>query len=225
MRLDLDDFSQLTDFQKTSEELKNDGEAKSVEEIEKVYQDKILQLEQNYKELLNKVSKESYDQGFEDAHAKFKQELQEKVAQIEQEFQRRLEEETKKLQESYLNFEKSYQEHYAQFLHKFTDIVLDSTEEILEFLFIDTANTKNVEQAIAKLLEDFHNYMPLSITVSPRMYEGIKDRFHQTQVKVSEELKNNEFIIEFHDFKIENRIKEKIGVIKDEIKRETKKLT
>ncbi len=226
MRLDLDDFSQLSHFQKESEEIKEEsGDPKKIEEIEKIYQEKILKLEQDYKELLNKVSKESYDQGFEDASAKFKQELESKIAAMQREFEERLEAETQRLQEEYLSFERSYEERYNQFLHKFTDIVLDSTEEILEFLFIDKSNTKHVQEAIAKLLEDFHNYMPLSISVSKKMYDAIKERFRNVQVKKSDELKNNEFVIEFHDFKIENRIKEKIGVIKDEIKRETKKLT
>ncbi len=75
------------------------------------------------------------------------------------------------------------------------------------------------------MLDDFSNYMPLDIIVSKKMYEDVKDRFKNVSVKKSNELKNNEFVIEFHDFKIENRIKEKLDAIKGRIKRETKKLT
>ncbi|BCD68385.1 hypothetical protein [Nitratiruptor sp. YY09-18] len=223
MRLDLDDFSVFHEPDPKKDDKNIDH--KSAQEVERYYQEKILQLEQEYKELLNKVSKESYDQGFEDASNSLKKEFEQKLQEFQKSMQEQKEKELAQLQEKYLGFEKEYEEKYNNFLMKFSDIVLDSTEEILEFLFIDESNTPTVQSAIAKLLEDFHNFMPLSISVSKGLYKPIKKRFQNVEIKQDDELKDNEFVIEFHDFKIENRIKEKIGVIKDEIKREIKKLT
>ncbi len=229
MRLELDDFSTFDAIQKGSESIKSgikeENLEQKIQEIESFYQEKIEQMEKDYKELLNKVSKESYEQGFSDARQKLQKELEDKIAQIQQELARQKEGEIAQLQKKYLNFEQEFAEKYNLFLTRFTDILLDNVAEILEFLFIDKKNAKTISEAIEKLLDDFSNYMPLDIIVSKKMYEDVKDRFKNVSVKKSNELKNNEFVIEFHDFKIENRIKEKLDVIKDEIKRETKKLT
>ena len=229
MRLELDDFSTIEAIQKKKESIKTDAKEGNIEqkiqELESFYQEKIEQLEKDYKELLNKVSKESYEQGFSDARQKLQKDLEETIAQIQQELNQQKEKEIAQIQDKYLSFGKEFEEKYKLFIHRFTDIFLDHVAEILEFLFIDKRNTQTISGVIEKLLDDFSNYMPLHIMVSEKMYEEIKDRFKNVSVKKSGELKNNEFVIEFHDFKIENRIKEKLDVIKDEIKRETKKLT
>ncbi len=225
MKLELDDFSTLNRIEekKEGEEAKEEG--REIQELERLYQEKIAQLEREYKELLTKVSKESYEQGFADASSKFQKEMEEKITQIRQELTLQKQRELEELKEHYIDFEEEYDRKYTLYLSKFTDIVIDSMGEVLEFLFVDKANTETVKRALEKLLEDFSNYLPLSIQVNRHLYKEIKEKFTNVEVKKNEELKNNEFIIEFHDFKIENRIKEKLSVIKDEIKRETKKLT
>ncbi len=225
MKLELDDFSTLNgcEEKKEGEEVKE--QSQELQELEHLYQEKIAQLERKYKELLTKVSKESYEQGFADASSKFQKEMEEKITQIRQELTLQKQQELEELKEQYINFEEEYNKKYTHYLFKFTDIVVDSIGEVLEFLFIDKANTKTVKRALEKLLEDFSNYLPLSIQVNHHLYKEIKEKFTNSEIKKNEELQNNEFIIEFHDFKIENRIKEKLSVIKDEIKRETKKLT
>ncbi len=225
MKLELDDFSTLNRFEKKQEKGEEQEKGQDTEELERFYQEKIAQLENQYKELLTKVSKESYEQGFADASSKFQKEMEEKITQIRQEFTLQKQRELEELKEHYINFEEEFNQKYTLYLSKFTDIVVDSMGEVLEFLFVDKANTETVKRALDKLLEDFSNYLPLSIQVNRHLYKDIKEKFTNVEVKKNEELKNNEFIIEFHDFKIENRIKEKLSVIKDEIKRETKKLT
>jgi len=224
--LDLEDFSTYNRLkQESRKQLEGEDPEQKLQEIEKFYQEKISALEQNYKELLNKVTKESYEQGFNDATQKLQKEFEQKLQEIQQELQKQQEEKIKQLQEQYLNFEKTYQEQYKNYLHRFSDIVVDSMGEILEFLYIDKRNSAYVQNVINKLIEDFNNYIPLSIKVSKEMYPAIKDRFSNVEVQASPELENNEFVIEFQDFKVENRIKDKLTAIKDEIKRETKKLT
>ncbi|SMC09291.1 hypothetical protein [Nitratiruptor tergarcus] len=229
MKLELDDFTAFEQMQEASKELKEKVDTENfdekIKEIERFYQQKIEEMEKEYKELIAKVSKESYEQGFSDAEQKFNKVLEVKIQELKSHFLQEKEQEIAHLQTKYLDFEKEFAQKYNLFLHRFTDIVLDNVNEILEFLFIDKKNMQTITEAIEKLLEDFSNYMPLDIIVSPNMFEDIKKRFETVQVKRSEELKENEFIIEFHDFKIENKIEEKLNVIKDEIKRETKKLT
>ncbi len=227
MRLDLDDFSTFGEIGKKSESIKlsDQDESKKIEELEQFYQEKIAQLENQYKELLNKVSKESYEQGFTDASQKLQTQMQQEIKQIQKELKEQKDKELEAMKEHYIRFEDDFGQKYQLYLGRFTDIVVDSIGEILEFLFIDKSNTKTVKEALDKLLEDFSNYLPLSIQVGKHLYKDIKEKFHTLEVKRNDELQNNEFIIEFHDFKIENRLKEKLSVIKDEIKRETKKLT
>ncbi|NPA03899.1 MAG: hypothetical protein GXO61_03465 [Epsilonproteobacteria bacterium] len=223
--LDLEDFSTFNRLKRESKQLAGEDPQKRIEELERFYQEKIAALERDYKELLSKVTKESYEQGFNDAKEKLQEEFEQKLVQLQQELEKQKQEEVKELQERYLNFEKKFQEQYKNYLHRFSDIVTDSMGEILEFLYIDKRNSKYVENIINRLIEDFNNHLPLSIKVSKEMYPAIKERFQNVNVEVNPELENNEFIIEFQEFKVENRIKDKLTAIKDEIKRETKKLT
>ena len=228
MRLELDDFSTFEEIKKGSESLKATIEAKDQKELERIeqfYQNKIEELEKHYNELINKVSQQSYEQGFNDASQKLQEEMQKRLEEVERKLTEQKREEINQLQQKYQMFEEELEEKYKLFLSRFTDIFLDNVAEILEFLFIDKQNTPTIYDAIKKLLDDFSNYLPLSVVVSPQMYEEMKDLFKKVEVKKSEEFANNEFAIEFSDFKIENRIKQKLDVIKDEIKRETKKLT
>ena len=230
MKLELDDFSLLSTMQQEKQEARDNDEKQEdlqakIAEVERFYQNKILEIEQNYKELLNKVAKESYDQGFQDASAKYEQKLQQDIAQKQEELQQQLQAEREIFANRLAQFEQELFKKYNMYMTKFSDIILDAIEEILEFLFIDPHNTKYVQESIKKLLEDFHNYMPLTISASDELYNIIKDRFDHVKIKENSELKNNEFSIEFHDFKIENKVQEKMAVIKDEIKREIKKLT
>ncbi len=227
MKLELDDFSTLSKIGRKDEEQKDPNQVKDkkLQELEQFYQEKIIQLENHYNELLSKVSKESYEQGFADASAKAQKEMAKEIERVREELTFQKQQEIEELKKNYVNFEKEFDQKYTYYLSKFTDIVVDSIGEILEFLFIDKKNTPTVKSALDKLLEDFSGYLPLHIQVNGSLYEDIKKKFVNIDVKKNEELKNNEFIIEFHDFKIENKIKEKVDVIKDEIKRETKKLT
>ncbi len=226
MRLDLEDFSTFSEVNQKKEEIKNGAQADEVtKELERFYENKISELEKEYKELLAKVSKESYEQGFQDASAKYEVKLKDELKRAKEEFEEQKSKELAELKGAMLNIEDELKSGYKEFIGKFTDIVTDSISEILEFLYIDDSNGKKVQKAIEKLLEDFSNFLPLTLQVAPNMAEDVKKKFSTVVVKKNKELKNNEFIIEFHDFKIENRIKEKLGVVKDEIKRETKKLT
>ena len=227
MRLELDDFSSLHTINEKKEEIEQENvpDEEKIKHLEDFYEERIKNLENEYKELLAKVSKESYEQGFSDAKEKYEEQLRQEIERIVNEKEIEKQKALEELKSTMLNIEESLKQDYRRYLGKFTDIVVDSVSEILEFLYIDKRNSPVVEEAMDKLLEDFKNFLPLSIQVPPHLYEETKKKFTSVEVRKNKDLANNEFVIEFHDFKIENRIKEKLNVIKDEIKRETKKLT
>ncbi len=227
MKLELDDFSTFEEVKKESASLKTSLEPQDqdkIAQIEQFYQAKMEELEKHYKELINNISEQSYEQGFNDAAKKLQRQIEEEHKKREKELEEQKHQEIMQLQKRYQELEEKLEEKHKLFLNRFADIFLDNVAEVLEFLFIDKHNTPTIYNAIKNLLNDFSNYMPLNVVVSDQLYEEIKDLFKGVEVKKSKELANNEFSIEFSDFKIENRIKEKLDVIKDEIKRETKKL-
>ncbi len=224
MKLELDDFTTIDKLEKKSEKLKQQGK-KSIEEIEAFYQQKIAQLERHYQELLHQEAQKAYRQGFEEAKAECQQECQERLEALEQKLNEKKERELVQIKTHYEELEKELHWRYTLFISQVSDIIAESLGEILEFLFVDSSNIASIKEAIDKLLEEFGHFVPIAIEANGQLYEELKKRFNTIEVKRNETLNANEFIIEFDNFKIENRIKEKIGVIKDEIKREIKKLT
>ncbi|MRJ02207.1 MAG: hypothetical protein GXO19_04060 [Epsilonproteobacteria bacterium] len=227
MKLELDDFSTLHKVRE-GEEQKEEGKGENNEELLKLqeaYEKRIEELEREYKELLSKVGKESYEQGYRDAEKRYEELLKEEIERIVEQKEAEKEAAIEQVRSTMLNIEDELRRHYREYLGRFTDIVVDSIGEILDFLYIDKSNVPIVEEAIEKLLSDFKSFMPFGIIVSPELYEETREKFSDLPVKVDPELHGNDFVIEFHDFKIENKVSEKLPVIKDEIKRETKKLT
>ncbi|MRI83762.1 MAG: hypothetical protein C6I00_05005 [Nitratiruptor sp.] len=225
MSLDLEDFSSLPQEEPNQKEQGSQEEEQKLLQLQEECEQRVRQLENEYKELLGKVGKESYEQGFRDAQEKYQELLQQEIERISQEKEAEKEAALSQIQSSLHDVEEELQRRYREYLNKFTDIIVDSLGEILDFLYIDKRNSPIIQGAMEKLLEDFHNFLPLTIQVSPQLYHQLQEKFSGVSIKENPELEEHDFIIEFHDFKIENRIKEKLGVIKDEIKRETKKLT
>ena len=224
MKLELDDFTTIDKLEKKSEELKEEGK-KAVEEIEAFYQQKIAQMERHYQELLRQETQKAYQQGFEEAKAECQQECQERLGTLEQQLNEKKKQELAQIKAQYEELEKELHWRYTLFITQVSDIIAESLGEILEFLFVDDSNIGTIKEAIDKLLEEFGHFVPVAIEANGQLYEELKKRFETIEIKRNETLNANEFIIEFDNFRIENRIKEKIGVIKDEIKREIKKLT
>ena len=226
MKLELDDFSPVEKIQKdmiqTQQKIEEEEDKEKKEEY---YKEELQKLEQKYKSLVEEVSKEYYEKGARETQEKLEGEYQKKIQEIVLEYEKRLEENQKKEQQKIYDLELKLSKKYDQYITQLTKILLDNINEILEFLYIDKQNTPFITQIIAKLLEDFHQFIPLNITVAENMVDEMRKFFHKIEIKGSSELQNNEFIIDFNKFKVENRIKEKLKIIEDEIKREIKKLT
>lgn len=129
------------------------------------------------------------------------------------------------LKEKYQKIEIKLQNRLHSYIVDLTSILLDNIEEIFEFLYIKESNLNEIKNSIENTISEFKDSWPLEIKVSRKLYEEVADSFKNTKVVIDESLKDGDFIIEFFDFKIENIFKEKIKVLKDEIKRETKKFT
>lgn len=221
MKLDLDDFSYLA-VDKPSTKI---DAVPNEEEIQTVYQKKIEELERHYQELLKKVSQEYYDRGFADAQQKYEQELTQQKQQLIDECNQRIEAALAQARETYNTFEKQLNQQYAAYIQNLQKIILDAIGDVLEFLYIDPSNTSYVKEAIEQIFEEFHNYLPLHIYTSQKSAHYFQEHWKKIPIDSKEGLQDNEFIIEFHDFEIENKIRQKLELIKNEIAREIKKLT
>lgn len=217
MRLELDDFSLLQQTDQEKEQVKE----QTPEEIERFYKEKLLKLEQEYKSLIDQVSKESYQKGYEAAKSEGEKLLNERI----QELQKRFEKEQKERMDSFVqglhHMNEQMKREYQHFIEKLAQNFSEYVGSILEYLYISDTNIPYVVEAIEKILEHFHNYFPLIIEVSPALYEQVKKSVsEEIEVKENKSLKENDFRILFHDFQIESDLKKKLDVIKDEIEQE-----
>ncbi len=215
--LDLEDFNNILSVK---EQLKQDS---TKEELEKKYIEEIQRLKQEYENKLKEETQKAYQQGYNDALQKadtvLRKEYEEKLQAILQEKDKEIE----NLLNNLKNLENSIKEKQKRYFESVREILVDSLAEILEFLYIDVDNYDRVIKAIENILLEFKEETKVEIQVSENLYPLLKDRF--SFVKSNPELEHDDFIIDFGDFQIENRVKEKLKIIKDEIKREIKKLT
>jgi len=227
MKLELDDFTPLARIEDETDlmEDRSKDEQQKEEDIKSFYEHKIKELENRYKELVAQVSQESYEKALEDARKEYERKLKTQIEQVVQQKEREKQEILAHSSSRLQDLEKGLFERYRTYIERVQEILVENVGALLEFLYIDKRNSKNVKEAIEKIFDEFANYMPLTLQVSSSLYDEAKKNFHSIDVKENRDLKENEFIIEFHDFKIENRIKNKLSVIKDEIKREIRKNT
>ncbi len=226
MKLELDDFSPVEKIQKDMTQTQQKIQEEEKEERREEYCKKELQkLEQKYKHLVEEVSKEYYEKGQQETQERLEATYQKRLEELTSHYEKKLEENKKIERQKIDDLEARLYKKYERYIAQLTNILLDSFGEILEFLYINKQNTPYVTEVIAKLLEDFHQFIPLSITVAESMVDEMRKIFHNIEIKGSSELQHNEFIIDFNEFKVENRIEEKLKIIEDEIKREIKKLT
>lgn len=221
--LNLDDFGKLKDINILKS--KKNQEEITPKEVEEFYQEKILELEQNFKKSLEKTKEEYYKKGFSEASKQKDDEYRQKFEELKKEFLKQKEKDLEKLNEKYIYIEKEIKQKLDSYLSNLSNILLDNLEEILEFLYIQESNKEIIENAVIQIISEFKESLPLDIKVSSSIFESIKKSFPSIKVEKDESLKEGDFIIEFYDFKLENRLKEKIEVLKDEIKREIKKFT
>lgn len=218
MRLFLEDFSKKEENTQQTD-------------TQREYIDKIADLEReirNLKTILEEEKKiafeEGYRKGIEDGFEKSKEEFEKKLIELED----RAKKQTKDTLEQYLSKIDENLDYikkkYKSLLDGTIEIISDSIEEIIEFLYIENKFSELVIHQISSLVEEFYEYPQPVIRVSNDILAEIF-RKKGFEILVDERLNGLDFVIDFKEFKIESKIEEKIRIIKDEIKREIKKLS
>ena len=215
MSLELEDFFE--------EELPD--KKSSEEDIQSYYETKLSKMEEYYKQLLEQVAKESFDKGYQQAQEETQKLCDEKIEGIVKECEAKKEQEIASIKEECTLLDKRVQESVEKYKERLIYLVSESLKEILEFLYIAPNNIEYLKKIIQEIQEEFKEHMPLRIVAGKRLYEELKDYFSSIELKVSKELGDGDFVIEFFDFEIENRFKEKVDALLDEIQREAKNIT
>ncbi|BCD59925.1 MULTISPECIES: hypothetical protein [unclassified Nitratiruptor] len=218
MKLDIDDFSILLNDQ---EEGTQQNQQKDPEDIERQYQEKLLQLEKEYKNLIEKASKDSYEKGFQEATKLYEQKMQENLSKLKKEFEEQYKQKQQLDAKNVAHMTEELKKAYEITIEKFSTQINEYITSILEYLYIDPNNSQYVVEKIEEILEQFHNYFPISIEISSRLKDLLQNKIASgVEIKVNEHMKENEFVIHFHDFLIQPDLKKKLELIKDELSQE-----
>ncbi len=215
----------LEDFGESQEKI--DTQTVSKEEIEKFYQNHIKKI----KDELQKKIKEAYEKGLEEGFQKGKEET-EKL--LKDQFQKELSESLKKQEEKITQeFEKklksifslidNLKEKYAQHVQFTDELILSVIEEVMEYLYVSPENAEYVAKEIKGIIEDIKNAPEIVIEVSPQLKGYLEGTGINIKLIENEQLEGGDFTIKIENIQFENRFKEKMKILKDEIKREIKK--
>ncbi len=216
MRLEIEDFNEILS-------VKNRIEEESKEEIEKKYIEEIQRLKREYQEKLKEEVESAYKKGFHEGYERANNELKREYQRQIEEIFREKEEELKSSIEKLGYLEGEIRKKFDSYLNSVRELIVDSIYEILEFLYVELKDRESIVKAIERIILEFKESGTVEILAGKELYEILKNSF--SNIKLDDSLDNNDFVINFGDFQIENRLKEKLNIIKDEIKREIKKLT
>ncbi|WP_457639048.1 FliH/SctL family protein [Persephonella sp.] len=217
--LNIEDFG--SPFQKPN------SDEMSKEEVEKFYQNRIKQLEKEFQ----KKIEESYQKGFSEGYKKAESEISQKLSQ---EFEKKLQEKLKEkesqqkseledLRQQVIKLLTEIHDRYKEHIQFTDELILSVLEEIMEYLFIDPSNLKFVSDEIEKIIEDLKTAPSITVEVSPQLKEFLGEVDSNIKIIGKEELKGGDFTVKIENVQFESRFKEKMKIVKDEIKREIKK--
>ncbi len=216
--VELEDFSY---FQEVEDKLKKNSQKDQIELLKQEFQKKL-------KEEKEKAFKEGYQKGITEGkieiEKQLKKEFQELVDNKEKEFKEKISE-VEELKLKLTNLSGSIEKKFDDYLEHLNNILLDSISEILEFLYIDSSNENLIIKVIQDILTEFKEQLNVEITTSQDLAEHIKSIFPNAEIKEDDKMEKGDFIIVFPELQVENKIKDKIEILKDEIKREIKKFT
>lgn len=220
MRLDLSDFGELQKFREKDSEKKRE---KTKEDVERFYQAEIERLKKEFHLKEENIKKEYFQKGYIEGSKNKEEELKNRFEKVKNELISKHKNDIENLKNIYQNIEKNLVVKNREYLEKVGSIFLEGLADIFKFLYIQESNTDKIKKSISQILDEFKEETPLIVKVSKELYEDMKGEFDN--IKIDNSLKNKDFTIEFSKFKIESKIEEKIKILKDEIKREIKKLT
>ncbi len=219
--VDLIDFSKITQ--------KNLDEDKKYKEL--IFENQILK--QNIEELKQKIEEirqisliEGYEKAKDELLKDLENQKQAYLNQLTEEFEEKLKQNLQTYAKNFQDINFKLNEGLKQILDKMNAIISDSLEEILEFISINYHDPKSIKENISSIVEELKSYKPISIKVGClELKEILKKFIPDIEIIHDESMNLNDFKVEFEFIKVENNVKEKIQLVKDEIKREIKKLS
>ncbi len=216
--IDLEDFSY---FQEVEEKLKKNQSQNDVEVLKQEFQKK---LEEEKKKAFEEGYQKGITEGKTEIEKQLKEEFQKFAQERETEFKQK-QEEVENLKSQLQNLKEEIENKYNEYLDHINNILLDSLSEILEFLYVDSSNEDVIIKVIQDILTEFKEQIEVEITATPEFAEHLKSVFPHAKIKSDEKMEKGDFVIVFPELQVENKIKDKIEILKDEIKREIKKFT
>jgi len=215
-------------------EIRKELEKEFEEKLNQILNEKISALTNYYETKLKEVQEESYKQGFEEG---YKKGFEDGKKSIEKEYREKL----NKLREFIKNFEKLLNEDIKKELKKSKEKLLQIYKDILEELLISSIEFIIQEEYkkdcgivmnnILKTIKDFEleDYAKVQIFVNPIAFKILdKARFlmesDHYQILEDKNLDIGDFRIKTQDFEVESIVKERLNVVKEELKETIKQI-
>ncbi|WP_028950661.1 hypothetical protein [Sulfurihydrogenibium subterraneum] len=218
----------LTDFSKInkSNNLEDDKKYQELLMENSILKHQIKELEKKLEEIKQISLIEGYEKAKEELLKELEIEKQKYFNQLKQEFEEKTAQKLQLYKKTFEDLNYKLNQGLKEILDKINVIISDSVEEILDFLSLNYHNPQTIKDSIEMLIETLKSNNLVSIKVGKKeLEELLKKALPDTQITLDETLNPNDFKLEFEMVKVENNVKEKIELVKDEIKREIKKLS
>jgi len=217
--LDIEDFGQPIK--------KPESDGMSKEEIEEFYQNQIRKIKKEYEKKLEELHKKGFSEGYNKAKEEVSKELEEKCRkEIEEKLKlqrHQLQEEFQNLRTQIMEILKEIHQKYIQHVQFTDELILSVLEEIMEYLYIDPSNMKFISDKIEKIIDDLRTVPSITVEVSPQLKEFFRGMDENVKILENKEIQMGDFIVKIENVQFESKFKEKMKIVKDEIKREIKK--
>ncbi|WP_457626365.1 FliH/SctL family protein [Persephonella sp.] len=215
----------IEDFGKSLQKPNSDEMTK--EQIESFYQNQIKKIQKEFEEKL----KQTYQQGIEEGYRKGVEETEKKLTEnFQKEIEKALKEQEEKLSSEYNKLKgeissilKEIHKKYKEHVEFVDELILSVLEEIMEYLYVSPENAKYVAEEIRRIVDDLKQSPQITIEVSPDIKPYIQSAGENVKIIEREDFKSGDFTVKIENVQFESRFKEKVNILKDEIKREIKK--
>jgi len=222
--LELTDFGKL--LQQSTDKHLEDENYKSLEAENILLKQQIEELKQKLEEVKEISFKEGYQKATQELTELYEKQKQEFYQHLESEFESKLKQSLESYSESLNKISLAINDSLKQILDKINELITDSLEDILNFILLNYHDPKALKESISSLIEELEPYKLMRIKVgSHQLEEILKKSLPNVEIIYDETLELNDFRVEFEFIKVENNTKEKLQLVKDEIKREIKKLS
>ncbi|RUM44750.1 MAG: hypothetical protein DSY35_01650, partial [Desulfurobacterium sp.] len=155
MILELEDFTPLLEPEEEKEKRQEKGKTLTVEEVESIYKEKILELQKKHTLELERVKKEAYKEGFSSGYERAKEEVLKHYEEKFKELEARYRKELSSLKLNLGAFREELRKKEKEVLKRLESLFLSSLVEILEFLYVSPANSPFVAEKIKEILMEF----------------------------------------------------------------------